>query len=116
MPNSSTLTPGDNEGETLTDNLLLVRFQLDLGIRLDQDLDEHDSILMTPTNALHEPRIADAPLVLHVLQLRDVYARRAGRRRRKREPLPHLCDCSVTIWQLPQLSVGFSCLFARLRA
>ena len=73
----------------LTYNLLLVLVQLHFGVGLHEHLDQNHAVLVPAADALHEARISDALFVLDVLQLRNVYARRAGRRRGEREPLAH---------------------------
>jgi hypothetical protein len=75
--------------ELLTYNLLFVFLELDIAIRLDEHLDEHHAVLGSAAYALHEARIADALLVLHILQLRNVYTCRAGGGRREGEALAH---------------------------
>ncbi len=72
-----------------TYDLLLVLVELDVGEWLDEQLDEHDCVLVAGPDALHEPRITDAPLVLDILQLRNVDAGRARRGRGEREALAH---------------------------
>lgn len=72
-----------------TYDLLLVLVELNVRERLDEQLDEHDGILVAGPDALHEPRIAYAPLILDILQLRNVDAGRARRGRSQREALAH---------------------------
>lgn len=74
---------------SLTYDLLLVRLQLDLGVGLHEHLDEDQSILVAAADGLHEARVADALLIVHIAELCGVDARGADGRRREREPLTH---------------------------
>lgn len=70
-------------------NLLFVLLQLHFGIRLDKHLDEDDAVFSASADALHEARIANPFLVLHIAKLCSVDACGADRGGREREALSH---------------------------
>lgn len=72
-----------------TYELLSVPLDVDVAKGLHENLDQHYAVLVPAPDALHEAGITDAALVLHVLELGDVDARRASRRRGEREALAH---------------------------
>lgn len=92
-----------------TNNLSLVLLKLDVAVRLDEDLDEHNAMLVPAADAFHEARIADTLLVLHVLKLRNIYTRRSRGGGREREALAHGGGCwGVGGWweEGPSAAVG----------
>lgn len=59
------------------------------GVRLDQDLHQHDPIMMSRPDALHKSGSTNRLLVYQVGELGYIDAGSAGRRRCKREALAH---------------------------
>lgn len=72
-----------------THNHLLVLVERHRRVRLDEHLDQDDSILVPSADAFHELRRPDRLFVHKVRQFGHVDTGRAGRRRRDRQILTH---------------------------
>lgn len=84
----------------LTNYLLPIVVQRHGGIRLGENLDQNDAIVMSSADALEKSRRADRLFVHKIAQFWYVDTSRASWRRRERESLAHGGNCNTRVFPL----------------